>query len=220
MSAEIIASWVGYFAYAAIPLALVAAALYVPLPEDIVLLVSGYIASQGVLKIWWVLVAAFVGVLLADNVGFWLGRHGGGWLRRFVKKELFTKLQGYYRVRGPLVVFASRFTIGFRNLFHLAAGASNLPWKKFIVFDALGALVSVPLVTMTGYLFGTYFENIIRVVTNIDRTIGFIVLIVFVALAVFVCVYRIHLKHKITHGWVNGRVKKMLAKTWYYRLRQ
>jgi membrane protein DedA with SNARE-associated domain len=70
---ELVAHW----GYGAIFVAVLLGNVGVPIPEETILALSGYLAQRGDLRLPTVLVVAFVSAVLGDNLGYWLGRRCG-----------------------------------------------------------------------------------------------------------------------------------------------
>lgn len=150
----------GYFAIVAI----VAGDGVFPLfPGETVVVTGGTLASTGRLSLIGVILAGMVGAIIGDSSAYWLGRAGGEPIRRF-----FAKVAGHDRVlaaermvqrRGPVLVFVGRFLPGIRLAINLSCGAGQMDFRRFIVFDSLGALLWSAQAATLGYIFGKSFES-------------------------------------------------------------
>jgi membrane protein DedA with SNARE-associated domain len=126
------------------------------LEGETVLLLAGYAAHQGYLSLQWVVLLAFCGGTLGDQVFFHLGRrYGGALLRRFPRlarpAQRVDRL--LLRFHAALIV-GVRFMYGLRILGPIVIGMSGVPARRFMLFNALGAAVWAVLVTVLGFLFG------------------------------------------------------------------
>ena len=63
---------------------------------------------------------------------------------------------------GHRAVFYARFLAGLRALVYLEAGSLGVPISRFLMYDLLGAVISVPLVVSLGYLFGNQIEQVLH----------------------------------------------------------
>jgi membrane protein DedA with SNARE-associated domain len=135
---------------------------------ETILILGGFAAYRGYLQLPWVIIVAFIGTLSGDQLFFYLGRkhrltiltNRPSWKARVDKAlELFKRFQTYL-----LLIF--RFLYGLRSLVPFVVGASSFPAKRFILFNAAGALVWATLVGTGGYLFG---HAITRVIGDIKR---------------------------------------------------
>ena len=141
---ELVAHW----GYIAIALIVVLGNVGVPVPEETILALGGYLAWQGQLRFSLVVAVGILGAVLGDNLGFWLGhRHGaraidryaGQWLGR---PDLVERTQRFVARRGMLAVFVARFVPGLRFIAGPLAGATGMPLRQFAVANVLGYVVS------------------------------------------------------------------------------
>ena len=129
-------------------------------PGESLVLASGFFAHRGILQVDAVMAAAALGAVAGDNIGYFLGsRLGREWLIRKgsrigIKARRLAQAEGFFQRQGTKAVFFGRF-IGFaRALVPFVAGASRMPYRKFVLYDALGAILwTVGFVTL-GYVLG------------------------------------------------------------------
>ena len=117
----------------------------IPLPgETILVLAAIYAAADPTLNIWLVIVAACVGSIMGDNLGYWVGkRYAYVLLLRYGRHIGMTpariKLGQYlFREHGGLVVFLGRFVALLRILAAFLAGVNRMRWRNFLVANAAG----------------------------------------------------------------------------------
>jgi membrane protein DedA with SNARE-associated domain len=154
------------FTYLAIVSVLTAAGLGVPVSEDLTELLAGALAAKGVTSYWPTLLACYAGVLLGDMlIHRWGARLGPrAYAARLVQKALTPerqeKLRGHFARHGMLTVVVGRHTPGLRAPIFFLAGASGVPAWKFLLADALSAVVTVPLVVTLGYKFAEHLPEV------------------------------------------------------------
>jgi membrane protein DedA with SNARE-associated domain len=119
----------------------------VPVPGETMLLAGAALSRYGSLKLSWVILAAIAGATLGDNLGFFIGRRGGralveryGALLGMTPARL-AQFDRFFDQHGAKTVFVARFISGLRVFGAILAGASRLTWSRFLVFNALGAIV-------------------------------------------------------------------------------
>jgi membrane protein DedA with SNARE-associated domain len=145
--------------YAGIFLVVILGNIGLPVPEETVLAVAGYLVWSGRVQLLPVLIVALVSAVAGDNFGYWLGRRYGraaveryaGWLltpARVVVAESFVSRY------GALAVCVARFVGGFRFLAGPLAGAVGLPFRSFFRGNLVGALLFVPYAVGIGYAVG------------------------------------------------------------------
>ena len=153
---EILAQW----GYLAIVIIVVLGNVGLPIPEETVLLWSGYLAWTGELSLPMVILAGLTGAIGGDNFGFRIGRRCGRSLLHRDHGFFGTAPAGLDRMErlvaryGVSAVFVARFVPGLRALAGPLAGVTNLPFARFFTANALGALIFVPIVVGLGYSSG------------------------------------------------------------------
>src|SRR5262249_30014885 len=140
----------GHWGYGAIFLAVVLGNLGIPVPEETVLVLAGYEAQRGALWLPAVLGVGWVSGILADNLGYWLGRRYGPriigrcgpWV--YIPPGRLDRMSGLVSRCGAYAVFAARFVPGLRFLAGPVAGIVGLRPLKFVAANVFGALLYVP----------------------------------------------------------------------------
>jgi membrane protein DedA with SNARE-associated domain len=174
------------FTYLGIFLVLFAAGLGVPIPEEVPVMAAGVLAHENVIRWWIALPVCLFGVLTGDIVLYWVGYHWGerilDWpmVRRVLSREREERLKAGYRRHGVKIVFTARHLIGLRAAAFLTAGIAHVPFWKFLVVDAVAALIGVPVGFGIAFLFTDQLQ---RVMADVQRFERWLVLYALVALA-------------------------------------
>ncbi|BBL80243.1 hypothetical protein RxyAA322_20970 [Rubrobacter xylanophilus] len=132
----------------------------IPLPGETILLAAGALAQRGVLDPADVLLFGFLGAVVGDQLGYWIGRRGGRrfvlrWGRRFaLTPERLAAAERFFGRHGGKAVFLARFVAGLRVFGALVAGIGRMRWGTFFVFNALGGAVWASAAVLAGYLLG------------------------------------------------------------------
>lgn len=126
------------------------------LEGDIALLLGGLCAKCTDLRLVGVILAAFTGAIIGDQVFYALGRHKGlKLLNRFPRLKLRTeRVLHHMRRHGSIIAFAFRFVYGFRILTPLLIGASGIGHGRFTLLNCLGALSWATIMASLGYAMG------------------------------------------------------------------
>jgi membrane protein DedA with SNARE-associated domain len=146
-----------HWGYLGIFLAVVLGNVGVPIPEETVLLLAGYAASRGVLRLPVVVIVGVISAAAGDNIGYWLGhRYGRRAIERFghlafIPPARLEKISAFMTRYGALAIFAARFIVGVRTLAGPLAGATGVRPLTFVTANILGALVYVPYAVGIGY---------------------------------------------------------------------
>jgi membrane-associated protein len=171
----------GYWAVAAL-LLLEGAGL--PLPGETILLLASFLAySEHELQLPWVIVVGTVASTLGGEFGFALGQRGGRPLiERYrhvfsIRSETVERGDRLFERYGAAAVFLGRFLFGMRVLASLLAGALHMPWRKFVLFNFLGAAVWVSAICGAGYLFGGHWGRLAHDLRRVDLLVGIVVVV-------------------------------------------
>ena len=141
-------------------------ALGVPLPGETAVIFAGLAANQGRLSIVAVIVVAASGAIIGDNIGFVIGRRGGRALLerpgRFAEERRRVLEIGdpFFERHGPKAVFLGRWITGLRVWTSWLAGASDMRWPTFMLWNALGGTAWAASVALAAYYGGTGVEQV------------------------------------------------------------
>ena len=101
------------------------------------------LASQGKLQIEVVIALAAAGAIVGDNIGYLIGRKGGRWLLERPGASTASACrcsrsgEPFFERHGPKAVFFGRFVLGLRVWASWLAGATRMPWRSFLLWNAL-----------------------------------------------------------------------------------
>jgi membrane-associated protein len=135
------------------------AAVGVPLPITLLLIVTGSLISQGVMNFWLAIGLAGAGSVIGDQIGYGIGRWGGNELvdkftRLLGGPERLEKAQSTARSWGGPGIFFSRWLVTpLGPWVNLASGLSGYPWMRFLVWDALGEFLGTLIYVGLGKVF-------------------------------------------------------------------
>jgi len=136
----------------------------VPFPGETSLLAGAiYASTTGRLNITLVIVAAAVGAIIGDNVGYSVGRYGGyPLLRRILRflhlesrsEKTLAYTQRFFERHGDKTVFFGRFFSLLRAWTAFLAGVNRMPWQRFLPWNAAGGIVWAIVYGLLGYYLG------------------------------------------------------------------
>lgn len=139
--------------------------LALPAPASLLLLSAGGFASGGELDIYEVVAVALAAALIGDNIIYWLGRRGAGWLQK--KAGPMERASKFVHKRGALGVFLSRWLVSPLGPYvNVAAGAARLPWLRFVIPAFLGEIIWIAIYTGLGYWFSGQVVEIYNILGN------------------------------------------------------
>ncbi len=130
------------------------------LPGDSLLFAAGALAaSTGKLDIAIIIPLLITAALLGDNVNYFIGKFFSAQIKSrnrilFFKREYITQTEAFYEKHGGKTIIMARFVPIVRTIAPFVAGAGNMPYKRYITFCILGAVLWVVGITLMGYAFG------------------------------------------------------------------
>lgn len=155
-----------------------------PLPGETVTLLGGYAAGSGHLDVFGVMAAAAGGAILGDNLGYWVGRRAGwglvlrvGRLLRRSPEQMESLRTSFLRHAGKSVLIG-RFVAVLRVLAGPLAGAVHMPYRRFVLFNCLGAVLWAGTMVSLAWLGGRWipFDQMVKGV--VEFGLGALVLLV------------------------------------------
>ncbi len=139
-----------------------------PFPGETTLMFASFLAHKSTqLNIAWVIVTGIAAAIMGDNNGFWAGRHWGKTLIRWMRKLLrmddddLGAAREQIRRHGGATVFWARYIFGLRTIAGPLAGMLGMKWKRFFLFNALGAATWVTAISIFGFVFANQFQTLL-----------------------------------------------------------
>lgn len=188
-------------AYSLIIFFMLACAVILPFPEELILLIAGLVAhsaqnpqtfappypgAEGVSTLTMCLVCYFA-VFASDLLVYFMGKFFGG---RIIKTKLFqsrfagekfNRINDWFHRYGGLASGVFRFTPGFRFPGHLTCGFLGIPFWKFFLIDAIACLIFVPPQI---YLISVYGHVILQTIGQLKDYALYVLLVLILAVVV------------------------------------
>jgi membrane protein DedA with SNARE-associated domain len=156
----------------------------VPVPGETALITGAVLASQGHLKIELVIAIAAAAAIVGDNIGYFLGaRLGRRFLERpgwFHERRLAALRRGdeLFKNHGGKAVFLGRWIAVLRIWASWLAGMSEMPWRSFLLWNALGGIAWATCFGLLGYFGGSAAAHVVArigVGAAVAIVVGFVV---------------------------------------------
>jgi membrane protein DedA with SNARE-associated domain len=160
----------------------------IPVPGETILIAGAVYAGAGRLNIVSVGIVAVIAAVIGDNIGFAIGHFGGRALALrwgkyvFLTEERLDKTEHFFNRHGGKIITIARFVEGLRQANGIIAGISGMHWRRFLAFNALGAVLWVGVWITIGYVSGNHIVAIYNYITRYSYY-------VLIALAVLVVGY-------------------------------
>lgn len=136
-------------------------------PGDSLLFTAGLLASQGYLNIGFLIAISMFGAILGDTLGYLTGSKLG--VRLFKKEKSFIfspkrveEAHAFFETQGPKSLVLARFIPAVRTFVPIIVGVSNMKYKTFVTFNAIGGALWGALLPFLGFTLG-------RTVPSIDK---------------------------------------------------
>ena len=127
------------------------------LPGDSLLFVSGTLASNGMLNVFLLFFVFTIAAILGDTINYWIGNYSGEkvFLRsKFVRKDYIERTKEFYKKHGGKTIVIARFVPIIRTFAPFVAGIGKMNYKKFFIFNVIGAILWVSIFVFLGYFLG------------------------------------------------------------------
>ena len=135
------------------------------LPGGSLLFTAGLLASQGVFNIYWLIFLLGLAAILGDNIGYWFGSKIGNKIfvkenSLFFNKKYLEKTEEYYEKYGPMTIVIGRFVPFVRTFAPILAGVGRMNYRKFFLYNVLGALFWAVGISLLGFFLGSIIPGI------------------------------------------------------------
>ena len=160
----------GQYGYGAVAGALLLENAGLPVPGETVLLLASFLAfSEHRLQLPYIILVGIVAATVGDNIGFAIGIYGGRPLLERYRKTLrirpttIARGEDLFRRYGAATIFVARFISGVRVIAGPLAGVLRMDWRKFAIFNFLGALLWVTTISSVGFFFGKHWDELLDI---------------------------------------------------------
>lgn len=135
----------------------------VSLPDEAVLIFFGYLAYLEFIDLRAATIIAVLGLIMADVVGYLMGRFAGGLLMRVISRSrhaaaIAKKSEELFTRYGDKIIVLSRPLISVRVAVPMLAGHLRMPFRKFLALDALAAIPWAIGIVLASYFLGSQFD--------------------------------------------------------------
>ena len=142
----------------------------IPIPSEVTLPFSGFLASQGSLSLFLVIIVGILGDLLGSVIAYSIGYFLEENLLLSLIKEYgklilvtehdYHKATSWIKKYGAPVVFIGKMTPGIKSFISVAAGITEVKFDKFVVSNVLAATFYVSFVSFLGFYLGSKWNSI------------------------------------------------------------
>ncbi len=165
--------------------------LGLPLPEEVPLLLAGYLASHQTANFWIVIVVGLAGALASDMLLFMATHRWRShifrwrWMRATIRPRHLVIARRQFHNHGLKIVIVARWLPALRSAICLTAGLTGISFWRFMLVDATAACITVSTSVMLGYYAGAHIG---RLISGFKRAEHIVLMILIVAAVVAVLV--------------------------------
>ncbi len=183
---DFLSNLIAHYGYWAVGGALLLENTGIPVPGETILLLASFLAySREELQLSYIIVVGVCAATLGDNLGYFIGHRGG--------RRLFDRYRSFFHIQpgtiergerlfdryGAITIFFARFIFGLRVIAGPLAGVLRMSWKRFALFNFLGALLWVTVISFVGYKFGKHWDVLTEYVERFNLAIASMVVVAF-----------------------------------------
>jgi len=164
------------------------------MPGESLVLVAGMLAATGNLKLGILFPCIFVAAVVGDAIGFAIGARLGPRIftrttSLFFRPEYLLRANRFYEKYGGKTIIIARFVPFVRTFAPIVAGAAQMKYRQFVVYNIVGAILWAGTMLLAGYFLG-------RAIPNLESKIGYVILLV-IAIALLLPLTEL-LKQRVT----------------------
>src|SRR5258706_14719586 len=169
---EFVFQWVSTYGYGALFVLLMLGIVGLPIPDETLLVVCGYLISRGTLNPAATLVTAVLGSWCGISLSYWIGRTLGlGAVHRFgrylhVDQQRLDRVHRWFEHSGHWALFGGYYIAGVRHFTAIIAGASKVEFHTFAMFAWSGAATWVAAFLTLGYVIGEQWRTVADLVNE------------------------------------------------------
>jgi membrane protein DedA with SNARE-associated domain len=178
-----IADQIQYFeslSYLGIFLVVILSGYIIPVPEDIIMLIVGYIAAIHVVHLIPAIAISVIAITTADFGIYYLSLHGFKLAVSFekrIKANIFNWYIGHMKERTFFVMLFSRFIPGLRIVSSLVAGMVKISPLKFFFYSFCSACIYAPFMILIGFFFHSKITPLLSAVESTKHVL-FIIFVI------------------------------------------
>ena len=157
---------VEHFSYIAIFFFCIFSGYIIPLPEEIILLIVGYMASSHIIHLIPATFVVIIAIIIGDNMLYRLtlknNKHVSKLVNEVLSLKIFIKKKALMERHVGTAIFVSRFFPFLRFVGPIFAGYIKAKEKTFVFFNTLAIVIYVPLIIFIGFFFNNSFDWVIN----------------------------------------------------------
>ncbi len=148
----------------------------IPIPEEIILLIVGYMAYAEIIHMWPAILVVILAFVIGDNVLYRLTLRNNKWVSKLINEvfslKIVTRNRPLLEKHVHWTIFLTRFLPFMRFVGPVFSGYVKVQQKTFMIFNSLAIIIYAPLVIWIGYHFNGYLFTILDVIGEFKHPIA------------------------------------------------
>ena len=179
---QLVISTVSSIGYTGIVFLMAIESACIPVPSEIIMPFSGFLASTGKFSIFWVTLAGAFGNLIGAVITYTIGYYGGRpFVLKygkyfFIKEKEVHHAEKFFARWGEFAVFLARNMPIVRTFISLPAGVAEMNFPKFAIYSFVGSIPWCLALTYIGYILGSNWMEIRKYGHILDIIFGIVIL--------------------------------------------
>ena len=137
------------------------------LPGDSLLVMAGIFAARGDLNIATLIPCLLCGAVVGNATGYFIGHKAGQTLYSrpnsfFFRREHLIRTHAFYERHGGKTIVLAQFMPIVRTFAPVVAGAADMSYRRFAMFNVVGAVLWISSMTLTGYVLAQTAPNLVQ----------------------------------------------------------
>ncbi|MCK9518929.1 MAG: VTT domain-containing protein [Dehalococcoidia bacterium] len=135
------------------------------LPGDTLLITTGFLAQRGHFDVWLLIPLLILAAIAGDATGYHIGRSAGPRIfrredSRFFRRRHLERAHTFYERHGGKTIMLARFLAFVRTFAPTVAGAAEMPYRKFALYNVTGGVAWIMSMVLLGYFVGERVPNV------------------------------------------------------------
>lgn len=174
---NLIVNFLSQYNYFAIFILMTLESTMLPIPSEVVIPFSGYLAYKGILNLYLVILFSSLGGLAGSLIAYFIGYFGGrAFIIKygkyfFVSEKNLEMAEKWFRKYGKISVFTTRLVPVIRTFISLPAGIGEMPLREFMFYTFTGSLIWSAFLAVGGYMLKDRWTLIFNAFSGLDPVI-------------------------------------------------
>lgn len=170
------------FGYFGIFLLITIENLFPPIPSEIILTFSGFIANEAHLNLFLIIIASTLGSVIGAIILYYLGYFLNDKIISILKlnKNNTSKTMNEFNKSGKKSVFFGRLAPIIRSLISIPAGIAKMNIVEFTILTTLGSLIWNTILILLGNMIGENYIIVSEIIKDYYKPLIVILIIIYV----------------------------------------